>query len=196
MGCFSSKHEADFGEAYLADAAPDTNGRAAKKSVKKNVSYLEQDFGIRTSNPSITGQVRRCAHESITLGVHRSNNSMSGLPAKAMSKSFVGADLHSIVDDKGTLTPLVSRQLSMMSHYSMRSESGSVLITAEDTNEHGFKLIKLIGRGGFGNVYLADWEHQKVAIKVGGLAGGLLSRVPVSLLAEGDRGELTSLGAG
>lgn len=46
-------------------------------------------------------------------------------------KSFVGADLHAIMDDHGMLNPLVSRQLSVMSHYSVRSESGSVMITPE-----------------------------------------------------------------
>ncbi len=45
------------------------------------------------------------------------------------------------------LNPLVSRQLSVMSHYSVRSESGSVMITPEDA-EAPFKLIRLIGRGG------------------------------------------------
>lgn len=35
-------------------------------------------------------------------------------------KSFVGADLHAIMDDHGMLNPLVSRQLSVMSHYSVR----------------------------------------------------------------------------
>jgi serine/threonine protein kinase len=38
------------------------------------------------------------------------------------------------------------------------------------TPEHGkapFELIRLIGRGGFGNVYLGDWEGEQVAIKVG-----------------------------
>jgi hypothetical protein len=34
-------------------------------------------------------------------------------------KSFVGADLNSIMDEHGMLNPLVSRQLSVMSHYSV-----------------------------------------------------------------------------
>jgi hypothetical protein len=80
-------------------------------------------------------------------------------------KSQLGADLHSIMDDQGMLNPLVSRQLSVLSHYSVRSESGSVMITPEDGGAP-FKLLRLIGRGGFGNVYLGDWERQKVAIKV------------------------------
>lgn len=92
--------------------------------------------------------------------------SRSSLMAKR-EKSFVGADLHAIMDDHGMLNPLVSRQLSVMSHYSVRSESGSVMITPEDA-EAPFKLIRLIGRGGFGNVYLADWEAERVAIKVSG----------------------------
>jgi len=39
------------------------------------------------------------------------------------SQSFVGADLHAIMDEHGMLNPLVSRQLSVMSHY--RSVSGN-----------------------------------------------------------------------
>ena len=86
-----------------------------------------------------------------------------------------------------------------MSHYSVRSESGSVLIQVrmvsrwceseasssrffllttnflqnilfsqpEEHDSKPFKLLKLIGRGGFGNVYLADWEDgERVAIKI------------------------------
>jgi mitogen-activated protein kinase kinase kinase 11 len=92
------------------------------------------------------------------------NHSRSSLVAKR-EKSFVGADLPAIMDDHGMLNPLVSRQLSVMSHYSVRSESGSVMITPEDA-EVPFKLIRLIGRGGFGNVYLGEWEGDRVAIKV------------------------------
>eukprot|EP00983_Pelagomonas_calceolata_P133708 1161988-Pelagomonas_calceolata.AAC.3 len=29
-----------------------------------------------------------------------------------------------------------------------------------------FRLIRLIGRGGFGNVYLGEWDGEKVAVKV------------------------------
>lgn len=90
-------------------------------------------------------------------------------------KSFVGADLHAIMDDHGMLNPLVSRQLSVMSHYSVKSESGSVMITPEDA-EAPFKLHKLIGRGGFGNVYLGDWEGERVAIKI--IAGNTNSDAP------------------
>jgi hypothetical protein len=46
----------------------------------------------------------------------------------------------------------------------VRSESGSVMITPEDA-EAPFKLIRLIGRGGFGNVYLGEWDGERVAIK-------------------------------
>lgn len=91
--------------------------------------------------------------------------SRSSLVAKR-EKSFVGADLHAIMDEHGMLNPLVSRQLSVMSHYSVKSESGSVMITPEEA-EAPFKLIRLIGRGGFGNVYLGDWDAKRVAIKVG-----------------------------
>ncbi|GFH13636.1 protein kinase domain-containing protein, partial [Haematococcus lacustris] len=95
--------------------------------------------------------------------------SVSGRPSRTSisakrEKSFVGADLKSIMDEHGMLNPLVSRQLSVMSHYSVRSESGSVMITPEDA-EAPFKLIRLIGRGGFGNVYLGDWDEERVAIK-------------------------------
>ncbi|KAL6755899.1 kinase-like domain-containing protein [Haematococcus lacustris] len=96
--------------------------------------------------------------------------SVSGRPSRTSisakrEKSFVGADLKSIMDEHGMLNPLVSRQLSVMSHYSVRSESGSVMITPEDA-EAPFKLIRLIGRGGFGNVYLGDWDEERVAIKI------------------------------
>ena len=96
-------------------------------------------------------------------------------------------------------TVQVTRQMSIMSHYSVRSESGSVLIQVrmvsrwceseafssrfflltanflqnilysqpEEHDSKPFKLLKLIGRGGFGNVYLADWEDgERVAIKI------------------------------
>lgn len=37
----------------------------------------------------------------------------------------------------------------------------------EEHDSKPFKLLKLIGRGGFGNVYLADWEDgERVAIKI------------------------------
>ena len=37
----------------------------------------------------------------------------------------------------------------------------------EERDSKPFKLLKLIGRGGFGNVYLADWEDgERVAIKI------------------------------
>ncbi|KAJ9533239.1 hypothetical protein QJQ45_018342 [Haematococcus lacustris] len=96
--------------------------------------------------------------------------SISGRPSRTSisakrEKSFVGADLNSIMDEHGMLNPLVSRQLSVMSHYSVRSESGSVMITPEDA-EAPFKLLRLIGRGGFGNVYLGDWDDERVAIKI------------------------------
>jgi hypothetical protein len=41
----------------------------------------------------------------------------SRLNVVTRQQSFVGADLHAIMDDHGTLNPLVSRQLSVMSHY-------------------------------------------------------------------------------
>ncbi|GFH20211.1 protein kinase domain-containing protein [Haematococcus lacustris] len=89
--------------------------------------------------------------------------SISGRPSRTSisakrEKSFVGADLNSIMDEHGMLNPL-------MSHYSVRSESGSVMITPEDA-EAPFKLLRLIGRGGFGNVYLGDWDDERVAIKI------------------------------
>lgn len=83
--------------------------------------------------------------------------------------AHVSADLNAIVDDQGTINALVSRQLSIMSHYSVKSEAGSVILQPEvgtGTNALGFTLHKLIGRGGFGNVYLGDWEGRRVAVKV------------------------------
>ncbi|GLC36300.1 hypothetical protein PLESTF_001731000 [Pleodorina starrii] len=83
--------------------------------------------------------------------------------------AHVSADLNAIVDDQGTINALVSRQLSVMSHYSVKSEAGSVILQpelAQGPNALGFTLHKLIGRGGFGNVYLGDWEGRKVAVKV------------------------------
>ncbi|KAG2499522.1 hypothetical protein HYH03_002468 [Edaphochlamys debaryana] len=56
-----------------------------------------------------------------------------------------------------------------MSHYSVKSEAGSVILqpeVAHGSNALGFTLHKLIGRGGFGNVYLGEWEGRKVAVKV------------------------------
>eukprot|EP00201_Polytomella_parva_P020834 CAMPEP_0175042198 /NCGR_PEP_ID=MMETSP0052_2-20121109/2407_1 /TAXON_ID=51329 ORGANISM="Polytomella parva, Strain SAG 63-3" /NCGR_SAMPLE_ID=MMETSP0052_2 /ASSEMBLY_ACC=CAM_ASM_000194 /LENGTH=656 /DNA_ID=CAMNT_0016304937 /DNA_START=101 /DNA_END=2068 /DNA_ORIENTATION=+ len=95
-------------------------------------------------------------------------------PSKSMTtarNSYVSADLNAIVDDQGTINPLVSRQLSMMSHYSVKSESGSVVLRREMNDGLGFTILKLIGRGGFGNVYLGEWEGQVVAVKV--VTGGL-----------------------
>ena len=96
----------------------------------------------------------------------RGSRGSNSILAAKREKSFVGADLHSIMDDHGMLNPLVSRQLSVMAHYSVRSQSGSVMITPEQANAP-FKLLRLIGRGGFGNVYLGEWAEQgRVAIKV------------------------------
>lgn len=83
-------------------------------------------------------------------------------------KNSVGADLHSIMDDQGLLNPLVARQMSVMSHYSVRSESGSVLITPVPNPKPEFRLLKLIGRGGFGNVYLGEWsaDGERIAVKI------------------------------
>jgi len=51
----------------------------------------------------------------------------------------------------------------------VRSESGNVIIEPEEPKAP-FELLSLIGRGGFGNVYLGEWEGRKVAIKVRGCA--------------------------
>lgn len=94
---------------------------------------------------------------------------MSHTARRSTAQAIVGvtADLNAIVDDQGTINSLVSRQLSMMSHYSVRSEAGSVILQPEvGPNALGFTLQKLIGRGGFGNVYLGEWEERRVAVKV------------------------------
>lgn len=100
----------------------------------------------------------------------------SGAAKESSCVSFNGANggkndtsspnnLDNIVDDQGILNQLVSRQLSTMSHYSLRSESGSIVIEPEDGSA-GHKIIKRIGKGGFGNVYLGEWEDKRVAVKV------------------------------
>ncbi|KAL6749139.1 kinase-like domain-containing protein [Haematococcus lacustris] len=118
--------------------------------------------------PSRAGQ-GACACKSVANQLQVSVPVISTCSRTSISakreKSFVGADLNSIMDEHGMLNPLVSRQLSVMSHYSVRSESGSVMITPEDA-EAPFKLLRLIGRGGFGNVYLGDWDDERVAIKI------------------------------
>ncbi|KAG1663383.1 hypothetical protein FOA52_007120 [Chlamydomonas sp. UWO 241] len=96
----------------------------------------------------------------------------SGLSVEPSGRSKVAADFASIIDDQGMLNTLVSRQMSSMSRYSVRSESGSVLITPETAPGAPFQLKKLIGKGGFGNVYLAKMnegefsENEYVAVKI------------------------------
>ncbi len=105
----------------------------------------------------------------IALGAN--GGSVTGINRRtsAGKGAHVSADLNAIVDDQGTINALVSRQLSVMSHYSVKSEAGSVILqpeVAHGPNALGFTLQKLIGRGGFGNVYLGEWEGRRVAVKV------------------------------
>lgn len=51
-----------------------------------------------------------------------------------------------MIDDQGMLNTVVSRQMSQISRYSVRSESGSVLITPEAGSASEFHLKKLIGK--------------------------------------------------
>lgn len=112
---------------------------------------------------------------SLILGTPKTRYTPEQLEAQAsrsssqQRKNSVGADLHSIMDEHGMLSPLVARQMSVMSHYSVRSQSGSVLITPQQkASKPEFQLQKLIGRGGFGNVYLGEWtnHHERVAVKI------------------------------
>ncbi len=66
----------------------------------------------------------------------------------------MAARLTAIIDGSGMLNTVVSRQMSQLSRYSVRS----VHIAPEEDSRVPFTLKKLIDRGGFGNVYLAQME--------------------------------------
>lgn len=136
--------------------------------------HKDEDDRPQRSEKSNAGQERSTrGSQAFVLGrpddksfsVATSPQSRTSRPSRVSRKSLVAADLESIMDNQGLLNPMVSRQMSVMSHYSVRSESGAVLISPEEQQSE-FKLLKLIGRGGFGNVYLGDWDGDKVAIKI------------------------------
>ena len=110
--------------------------------------------GKAAINPNIEQALNQARASQLSQGSHMRGPSASGisltLPTSTRNSnrksSHLGADLHSIMDDQGMLNPLVSRQLSVLSHYSVRSESGSVMITPEDGGAP-FRLLRLIGRG-------------------------------------------------
>ncbi len=183
MGCATSKSDVyeaddDAEKTHQTQQAQVNPSTAATNGSRPETVHLSPDImaALATANMS------NLSHASgvITLGENKTSNtsnftriSPSALAARACSRSgfpknSVGADLHSIMDDQGMLNPLVSRQMSVMSHYSVRSESGSVMITPESrAGGAPFKLLKLIGRGGFGNVYLGEWEDgERVAVKI------------------------------
>mmetsp|Transcript_14058 Transcript_14058/g.30435 ORF Transcript_14058/g.30435 Transcript_14058/m.30435 type:complete len:668 (+) Transcript_14058:557-2560(+) len=152
MGCFHSK-----------EVLYEIDGKPVKDEPTNYHISPEVEQALQSARLSQLSQqhIQRGSGNSISFPLTPSTTGRNNRPRK----SYVGADLHSIMDDQGMLNPLVSRQLSVMSHYSVRSESGSVMITPEEGGPP-FRLLRLIGRGGFGNVYLGEWEAQRVAIKV------------------------------
>lgn len=191
MGCFSSKeavYEAKHGQAaktgreqgsasgpnppaYLLEAGPQSILLGANAGILTPSSVTNQNkYAIPNSGP------RNAAGQGPTgsfIALGAGGGSITGInrrtPVGLKSGAHVSADLNAIVDDQGTINALVSRQLSVMSHYSVKSEAGSVILqpeVAHGPNALGFTLHKLIGRGGFGNVYLGEWEGRKVAVKV------------------------------
>lgn len=169
MGCFQSVPVNYEGETYQPPEKKKEAKEAGKASPAGGPQYvinpnIEQALNNARASAQMGAGMRGPSASGISLTLPTGAPSVSGRTSR---KSQLGADLHSIMDDQGMLNPLVSRQLSVLSHYSVRSESGSVMITPEDGGAP-FKLLRLIGRGGFGNVYLGGWY-------LGGARGMLLS---------------------
>ncbi|GAX80279.1 hypothetical protein CEUSTIGMA_g7717.t1 [Chlamydomonas eustigma] len=191
------KYSADEDVVVTKDVLPEPkSGKVETPSVEQqqlpsSSDIKEPDLGIRPEveqvlrsavgyeNTEQTGVIHlgsvrnsNTSHASGASGIPLSGSflagaskSLRGTPNKRLG--VMGVDLGSIMDDHGMLNPMVSRQMSQLSRYSVRSESGSVMIMPEERDSQPFKLLKLIGRGGFGNVYLADWEEgQRVAVKI------------------------------
>lgn len=166
---------------YLRDAAPGsvllTGGSTSGPASPSAAAGVQGSAPHKFTVPSPRGSVGDAARSS-ALSVNASPGSFILGAAGSVSArrtpigkngAHVSADLNAIVDDQGTINAVVSRQLSVMSHYSVKSEAGSVILQPElvqGPNPLGFTLQKLIGRGGFGNVYLGEWEKHKVAVKV------------------------------
>lgn len=185
MGCFSSKsldedqiNQAKDGQEKKGEQTRSPQELGIRPEVQFALKHKEEVGGgrnksttegrersTRTSQPAVV--LGRPDDKSFSVPMSpASRTSRNDRNSRMSRKSLVAADLESIMDNQGLLNPIVSRQMSVMSHYSVRSESGAVLISPEENDGSEFKLLKLIGRGGFGNVYLGDWDGDKVAIKV------------------------------
>jgi hypothetical protein len=183
MGCFSSKEAA-----YVAES-PRKGGKASARADPSGVpSYLKEagpqsillgaagPGGSNANKYAIPNSTRSSAAgggaQGSFIALGAAGGSVTGINRRTpagINGAHVSADLNAIVDDQGTINALVSRQLSVMSHYSVKSEAGNVILEPEmaaGPNPLGFTLQKLIGRGGFGNVYLDEYEGRRVAVKV------------------------------
>ncbi|EFJ46759.1 hypothetical protein VOLCADRAFT_92891 [Volvox carteri f. nagariensis] len=154
--------------AYLLEAAPQSILLGSTGQLTPSGNSAGGKYAIPNSSRN---SVSAGAPGGSFIALGAAGGSTSGVSRRtpAGKGAHVSADLNAIVDDQGTINALVSRQLSVMSHYSVKSEAGSVILQPElahGPNALGFTLHKLIGRGGFGNVYLGEWEGRKVAVKV------------------------------
>lgn len=154
--------------AYLLEAAPQSILLGSVGQLSPSAISTGGKYAIPNSSRNSVSMGGR-GTSFIALGA--AGGSITGMSRRTPvgKGAHVSADLNAIVDDQGTINALVSRQLSVMSHYSVKSEAGSVILqpeVAHGPNALGFTLHKLIGRGGFGNVYLGEWEGRKVAVKV------------------------------